>query len=202
MALIRMHRELSKKPHAIYIYLSATILLIIFFAVILTMSIVTPLNIMVKTFQDIEQSKKIRTQVNLESQCELRRVSDSFNSLLKTVADLVADVDQKTLSLTQQNEILTKMAEESSANANTQQGRTEQVATAMNEMTASIVQVADMAENTANEMQAAVNKCDNGQRKLSSCVQQLNQLSKNLSVFLCKSKPCVKTPIISVMFWM
>ena len=167
---VNAQRIVQETTRNLYITLVTTILLIVLFAIVLTISIVTPLNIMVKTFQDIEQSKKIRTQVNLDSQCELRRVSDSFNSLLKTVADLVADVDQKTESLSQQNEILTKMAEESSSNANTQQGRTEQVATAMNEMTASIVQVADMAENTANEMQAAVDECDNGQRKLSSCV--------------------------------
>lgn len=144
---------------------------------IVTLSIVGPLGMMVTKFREIADTRRLTQKIELDSKCELKRLADNFNSLLDSMSGVIGEVNHQIVDLSNQNEVLTKMGNESASNAHSQQKRTEQVATAMNEMTASMAQVSDLAGNAASEMHEAVVKCDDGQKKLGRCVTSLNQLS-------------------------
>ncbi len=176
------HQNIEKTAHDITITLEVLLviilILVITFALVITRSITSPLTMMVNTLSEIESNKKISKRIELDSSCELKRVANSFNGLMATVTNLIKQIEHTSIDLSEKNKDLMSMAGESESNANNQQNKTEQVATAMNEMNASIAQVADMAEDTTVEMRAAVQRCDDGQQKLSTCVQNLNQLAQ------------------------
>ena len=158
--------------------LIAVTILILFCSILVTISITRPLNQMVNTFKKIAQTKKLTEKIDLDSRCELKTLSENFNILLDTMSGAITLINNQVSDLSEQNKSLMNMADESANNAEGQRRRTEQVATAMNEMTASIAQVADMATNASQEMQAAVEQCEDGQGKLGSCVGYLNQLAE------------------------
>ncbi|EWH09797.1 putative methyl-accepting chemotaxis sensory transducer [Catenovulum agarivorans DS-2] len=155
------HLLAAKSAHAQYLVNSTLILAIVLLIVIAAISILlirsvtVPLTALVSTCLEISQSKDISKRVLIQGTDEISEVGNALNSLLCSFDTALTQVYQQTQ---QMNEIVAQVntASNTSLQLSTNQNdATDNVSVAMNEMTASICEVAQNTQQTSDAVQRA-----------------------------------------------
>lgn len=120
----------------------------------LSRDIVRPLRAMVVRLDDIASGNGDLTQrLPVSGRDELSDLAVSFNGFLEKIQDLVKQVAAATAQLAAAAEELSATSMQTTQEVRRQQGETDQVATAMNEMTATVQDVARSASEAASSAQ-------------------------------------------------
>jgi methyl-accepting chemotaxis protein len=107
-------------------------------------------------------------------------IAKAFNHLLDKVQEIMLQVDESSSSLTGSAEQLKQSVVSTSQRIQDQERQTEQVATAMNEMTAVVDVVAGNANSASEAAQQANVEAASGQSVVNSTAQSINELAQGI----------------------
>jgi methyl-accepting chemotaxis protein len=141
--------------------LLATTLLIIA-SVLVTRSITTPLNQMSLTMNSIEKDSDVTQKISIKGEDELAQTTAVFNTMMSRINMLMGEVNGSSKQLSDASKGLAKISDLANKNTLKQQNETDQVATAMNEMTASIQEIAQSTNDAQEAAKQATTRSKDG----------------------------------------
>ncbi|QKQ26469.1 methyl-accepting chemotaxis protein [Candidatus Reidiella endopervernicosa] len=160
-----------------------------------------PINKLRGTIQSIEQNSDLSQQIVVEKRDEIGEMADAFNGMIVKFHDSLKEVSDTTHGLTDVADRIRSTSEQSAGAVREQQTGTEMVATAMNEMEATVQEVARNAGQTAELSKDADQEAKKGAyvvtqaiggidilmsdvEQASTVIKQLDEKSENVGVVL------------------
>ncbi len=128
---------------------------------------------------DIAQNKDLNLRVD-EGTDEIGEMGAHFNSMLSSIQMVVHQVAAASSQLAAAAEELSAVTNQSQSAVHNQKIETEQVSTAMNEMTASMHEVAKNAANAAQAVLEADKEATDSQHVVASTINSINALAQEV----------------------
>lgn len=160
------------------------VLIIILAAIsgIIGRSIVCPLNSTTKAMQNIAAGDGDLTQkLPVQGADEITQLSSAFNEFTEKIRFTIASVDKTTSQLSESAEHLKQASDQNKQSINNQELETQQVATAVTEMTATVKNVAQNTDSAASAANDANREATEGQRIVSETVTSISSLSEKIN---------------------
>ncbi|MFY0664520.1 MAG: methyl-accepting chemotaxis protein [Natronospirillum sp.] len=170
---------LANEDRAVTIIAAASVLALVFgslFAVLITANIVQPTHQLVEVLKglaDGDLDQQIKTKRKDELGDLMRSTQETIVSLRNLISRLTLGIDQ----LSSATEQMAVVSQQNTQLISTQRSETEQVATAMNEMTATVQEVAKNAE----EASSAAQDCEVQTKEGGKLVRHTIDLTKQLA---------------------
>lgn len=139
--------------------------------------ITTPLRHVVAALNDIANGEGDLTQrLQIESQDEVGDVSKAFNHFVERIQVLVAQVGNVSQRIFTETESLTRISGQYTRQMLEHSKETEQVASAVNEMSATAQSVASSASNAANATSEAAQNSEEASNVVNTAINSINSL--------------------------
>ncbi len=122
----------------------------------------------------------MRVRVQSIGRDELGQVAEGVNNLAQGFSSLAGSIASSAQQVAASSEELTNIMEQSSQSIREQQAQTEEVATAMNEMTATVQEVGGNILNTANAAEEANRETGEGRQLVDETVEAIKNLSDRI----------------------
>ena len=136
----------------------------------------------VLALNDIAEGEGDLTQrIVVDSKDELGELSNSFNQFVTRVHEMVRQVSSSTVQLGAAAEEMSVITETTNSGIQRQRAETEQVATAMNEMTSTVQEVARHASEAAASAHNADEETRNGHEVVQATVNAINSLATEIN---------------------
>jgi methyl-accepting chemotaxis protein len=143
--------------------------------------ITTPLRHVVAALNDIANGEGDLTQrLKIESQDEVGDVSKAFNHFVERIQELVAQVGNVSQRIFSETESLTQISSQYTRQMLEHSKETEQVASAVNEMSATAQSVASSASNAANATSEAAQNSEEASHVVNTAINSINSLVKEV----------------------
>ena len=153
----------------------------LFIAIIISRSIVTPIKIAVDAMNDIAEGEgDLTKRLNEKGKDEVALLGAAFNNFAEKVRSMVTQVSGSTSQLAAATEEMSMITDETNQGVQKQQSETEMVATAMNEMTATVQEVARHATEASNAAQNADLEAQGGKNVVQQTVSSINTLASEI----------------------
>ncbi|MBE0436643.1 MAG: methyl-accepting chemotaxis protein [Methylomicrobium sp.] len=180
--LNRVNEQL--RTHVLYAIGFTIITLIIIGAagyISMTRIIIAPLTDLALKLQDIASGEgDLRARLKTEGKTEFAWVAHSFNNFVKKIAKTVDHISTTSEQLTQASQRLANISEETEHGVDRQQSETTQVATAMEEMTATVQEVARNAVKASEAASKADAEALTGKNVVTAAVADINRLASEV----------------------
>lgn len=131
---------------------------------------------------EISETLDLTKRVDISANNEVGDIAKAFNYLLDKVQEIMQQVDDSSGLLTRSAENLKQSVVASSQRIQDQEMQTEQVATAMNEMTVVVEMVAGNANSAAAAAQQANVEATNGQSVVGKTAGSIDDLARGVEV--------------------
>ncbi|MDT3721156.1 methyl-accepting chemotaxis protein [Pseudomonas oryzihabitans] len=171
--------DMSSAQHSLLGWLLAIIALSLATAWIITRSIVTPLR---ETIRLVEQvaSGDLSVQVAVDRQDELGVLQSALQRMTGNLRELIRELRDGVVQMASAAEELSAITEQTRAGAMAQKVETEQIATAMHQMTATIGEVARNAGQASVAAREAASKTREGDMTVGQVVTQIEDLAQEV----------------------
>jgi methyl-accepting chemotaxis protein len=143
-------------------------------------SIVQPIANVCRTIGLIRANNDFRQRVDVQGNDEMTALATDFNYMLSDFQDLVKSVNQALEMLDVATAELAKSTADTSRGMGQQQTESDMVATAVTEMGATIDEIANNTENTANKAEATNRNATHGMKEVEQTVARISALSNDL----------------------
>jgi len=183
IALDRTHYAAAISDARNIIVLMGVIALVVglFVAFLIGRTIANPIKSAVNAMNDIAEGDGDLTQRLDESgKDEVAQMGAAFNRFSEKVRLMVLQVSGSTSQLAAAAEEMSMITNETNQGVQKQQAETEMVATAMNEMTATVQEVARHATEASSAAQSADNEALNGKAVVQQTVSTINTLANEI----------------------
>ncbi|WPL18609.1 Methyl-accepting chemotaxis protein 4 [Thiorhodovibrio winogradskyi] len=158
------------------VLLSLPVLLMMYFFV--KVFVTKPLLAMTTGLRGIaEGDGDLTRRLDVRGQDEIGRASGAFNAMMDNFRELIARVLDATRQLTGAATDLAKITERTNAGVSNQRNEVDQLATAMNEMSATAQEVARGAQDGAQATGEAKTAADTGTEVVSGAMRKIEQLA-------------------------
>jgi methyl-accepting chemotaxis protein len=160
----------------------AIILIMALLVLLIARSIVRPLRDSVQAMANIASGESDLTRA-LEAQGndEITQLARHFNTFTAKMRDVIGQLKASATGLEQASTELGENAEQAQARSQQQSQQMELVATAVNEVTYGVQDVAKNAEHAAREMRDAEAQAQQGQVNIDSSLRQIEHLSSTIN---------------------
>ena len=115
-----------------------------------------------------------------EGRDEVTEMAKTLNTMLSGFQEVIYQVNEAVVAMNRTTGSLSDDARKTAQDIELQKSETEQVASAMTEMVASIEEVAMHTDQTAEKVRTAHQVAESGQRKVQSTITQTHELSERL----------------------
>jgi len=160
---------------AVAIFIVASMLGYLFSA-----SITRPILRLASTIGLIDRDADLSRRIDIDSNDEIGDMSRSFNQMLEKLHTSMREVSASTSQLAAAAEELSAITIETNNAIEVQRSETEQVATAMNEMTATVQEVAGSATSAAEAADGADTASRNGRTVVTDTIESIGQLADDV----------------------
>ncbi|MER2491355.1 methyl-accepting chemotaxis protein [Catenovulum sediminis] len=135
--------------------LIAVLVLLSMVSFVIASSITNPLKTVVRSCKDLATNKDMSVRLDEAGKDELAELSYAFNSLLDSFNTTLRGVDNEAKIIGQRTKQVAQSMSQSSTLSDSQLRATDSISVAINEMTATISEVANMATSTSDAVQTA-----------------------------------------------
>ncbi|SHN15868.1 methyl-accepting chemotaxis protein [Pseudomonas asturiensis] len=169
----------QESDHAVMMIALATALALLFSVLaawIITRQITTPLQ---ETLEVVERvaAGDLSRNLKVGRKDELGRLQSTIQRMTLSLRELVGGIRDGVTQIASAAEELSAVTEQTSAGVNSQKVETDQVATAMHEMTATVQEVARNAEEASEAAVAADQQAREGERVVNEAIAQIERLA-------------------------
>ncbi|WED21324.1 methyl-accepting chemotaxis protein [Vibrio sp. JC009] len=150
-------------------------------AVLLAANITRPIQRLTAVFKDLGQGEgDLRYRIDTKGQDEMAQLSRGFNSFISKIHRSVKEVAETGIALRGSAESVSALAETTLYSSHEQRDRTLQVATAINQMRATVNEIAGNANLAAEVSLGANSETSSSQNVVSQARDTINQLEHNV----------------------
>ncbi|AHG43103.1 methyl-accepting chemotaxis protein [Pseudomonas syringae CC1557] len=171
-------RDIESDKSAMMIAAATALALVlsILAAWIITRQITVPLN---ETLEVVERvaSGDLSRNLQVDRKDELGKLQSTIQRMTVSLRELVGGIRDGVTQIASAAEELSAVTEQTSAGVNSQKVETDQVATAMHEMTATVQEVARNAEEASEAAVAADKQARDGERVVNEAIAQIERLA-------------------------
>jgi methyl-accepting chemotaxis protein len=143
-------------------------------------SIIRPVNRLRRIMQDVAANKDLKIRSDIHGNDEIAHMSNAFNDMIDVFDRSVHEVFQSTIMLSTASEELSMITKNTHDGVQRQQTETAQVATAMNEMTATVQEVARSASDAATASRTADNQSKKGRQLVTDTITGIKSLANEV----------------------
>jgi methyl-accepting chemotaxis protein len=172
--------DYASARNMIIIVLVLVAALTVLLAVLLTRSIVRPLNVAVKVAEDVANSDLSKT-VLVDGNDEVTRLQQALSTMQGNLRSTVQQISGSATQLASAAEELNAVTEEGSRGLQQQNNEIDMAATAVNEMTAAVEEVATNAVTTSEASQQSTAAAQQGQQRVSETVNAITQMNQDVA---------------------
>jgi len=173
----------SDRTQAITLIFGATgiaVLLGIVMAYLITRSITAPINHAVAIASEVA-SGNLSVHIDNNRTDEIGRLMAALATMVSGLRELVRSIESGATNIAASAEELSTVTSQTSDGINRQKQETDQVAAAMNEMTATVADIARNAEQAFTIASDAANQATKGEHEVRETVSQVNNLSQEVN---------------------
>ncbi|MCE4056931.1 HAMP domain-containing methyl-accepting chemotaxis protein [Pseudomonas sp. Au-Pse12] len=152
------------------------ILLTALIAVFFTRSIILPVQTLLATTRKIAEGD-LRTQVEVSGQDELTELQTATRAMLDSLKSTIRHIADSSTQLASAAEEMSAITRESNAGIQQQSMETEQAATAVNEMTAAVEEVARNAVSASQSTQESERSAGLGKERVEQTIHSIEKLT-------------------------
>tara|TARA_R110000737_G_scaffold92482_1_gene125392 strand:+ start:6564 stop:8471 length:1908 start_codon:yes stop_codon:yes gene_type:complete len=153
----------------------------IFIAIFIGRTIVNPITIAVEAMNEIaEGDGDLSKRLEADGRNEISLLGEAFNRFAEKVRKMVLQVGKATEQLAASAEEMSTITNLTNNGVKAQQAETEMVATAMNQMTATVLDVANNATKASKAAQKADQEAVNGKAVVEKTVTSIDVLAKEI----------------------
>ncbi len=128
-----------------------SILILSALCIVFLLRVILPINLLRATLQDIAAGEGDLTQrLPQKGNDEINQVAVAFNLFVSKIQKTLTSTSEATIKLNQATAMLSELARQNSDNVNKQRAETQQVATAITEMAATVKEIAQNADSAAS----------------------------------------------------
>ncbi|MDH2432831.1 methyl-accepting chemotaxis protein [Pokkaliibacter sp. MBI-7] len=164
---------------AILVLLIAAVLVIVITRTI-SRSITQPLRLLTAAMQRTADGD-LTPQLHWQGKDELCQLTTDFNTLIHTQQQMVSHIQQASQQLAATSQELAVSTEQTQEGMQRQFAEIDSLATAMNQMTQTVHDVALHASSAASTTDEAKRQCDEGQRAVEASIDGIQQLAGNVT---------------------
>ena len=157
------------------------ILIGICFALVIRRMIVTPMNEVMAAVEKISMGD-LTQNLTTERKDELGQLYNNVGAMTRTLRTLISEVTNGVLNLSSTSEQLEAISKHSQNMMQSQKDETDQVATAINEMSSTVSEVARNAETAANATTKTDSIVSEGNKKVSETAVSVKSLANDLTI--------------------
>ncbi|MBT1445163.1 methyl-accepting chemotaxis protein [Shewanella sp. JM162201] len=140
-----------------------------------------PIAAVARMFREIGEGEgDLRQRLPVEGEDELAQLAGGFNSFISKIQDSVLEVARTSEALGKSAIDVSRQAQQTLEDSQDQKDRTMQVVTAINEMGATVNEIASNAANAAEAAKDADRASDAGQKVVTQARDTINQLSRDV----------------------
>ena len=140
--------------------------------------ITCPLNTAVHAMKDISEGEgDLTRRLDVSGKDEIGQLALSFNAFISKMQNLIREVTASTSQLSSAAEEMSMITSETRTGVQRQQSETALVATAINEMTSTVQEVANNAESAASGASQADSQTEQGKQIVSSTMSSISALA-------------------------
>lgn len=155
-----------------------TLLIGLGLALIIARGITRPICVAVEAMDDIAKGDgDLTKRLDEEGKNEIARLSGAFNRFAEKVQNLVIEISTSTTNLSTAAEHVSAITVQTNEGIHRQQMETEQVATAMNEMTSTVQEVARSATQAAESTSHANDEANTGRRVVEKTIDVIQSVA-------------------------
>ncbi|MGO1749024.1 MAG: methyl-accepting chemotaxis protein [Marinobacter sp.] len=173
----------ADRTQAITLIFGATgiaVLLGILMAYLITRAITSPINHAVAIASEVA-SGNLSVHIDNNRTDEIGRLMAALATMVSGLRELVRSIESGATNIAASAEELSTVTSQTSDGINRQKQETDQVAAAMNEMTATVADIARNAEQAFTIASDAANQATKGEHEVRETVNQVNSLSVEVS---------------------
>ncbi|MCP4325577.1 MAG: methyl-accepting chemotaxis protein [Psychromonas sp.] len=156
--------------------MSLLVLLGVYF---ITKSIIDSLNLAVKFAEDIANGD-LNTQVDCDKSDEIGALSNALNIMVKKLKEMVLDINNSSSQLHLSSVNMSQISKLTSQGVQKQQQDLQQIASSMTEMSTTVSQVSDNAEQARSATHNANSEAEEGKSIVHSTTQSIKSLAEEL----------------------
>jgi len=156
------------------------LMLAITMMVILYRKVIPPICAIRTAIENIEKSSDLSKRIEIRSGDEIGFAAAAFNKMLEKFESIIQQVSSSISLLANVSERMTAITEETNHGMNHQQSEITQVATAMNEMMATVQTVAQNANEAAMAAQQADEQALNGKHVVAESIDSIDRLADDV----------------------
>jgi len=179
-AVADSQNDYASARNLIIIVLVLVAALTVLLAILLTRSIVRPLNAAVKVAEDVANSDLSKT-VLVDGNDEVTRLQQALSTMQGNLRSTVQQISGSATQLASAAEELNAVTEEGSRGMQQQNNEIDMAATAVNEMTAAVEEVATNAVTTSEASQQSTAAAQQGQQRVSETVNAITQMNQDVA---------------------
>ncbi|MDQ2190002.1 methyl-accepting chemotaxis protein [Vibrio anguillarum] len=158
------------------------ILIVGFFAIILNRSIMRPLELFDLSIRSFASGDAdLTARMEKFNAPEFARLSDNFNAFVSSLQSIIARVHQVGQQVVDETNDMTQRAQQVDAIASGQREETDQVATAMTEMTTTATEISNNAHHAAQSAKDADDNAKDAHEIVDSAAQSVQDLAKEVA---------------------
>ncbi|MBL0709995.1 MAG: methyl-accepting chemotaxis protein [Colwellia sp.] len=178
--------ELIEKANIdLFILVTNVIGVILVFVAMITMlllarTVLMPINSLLEVIQTISKNNNLSLRITQKSNDEIGSMGAAFNQMLESFQDIIGSVTQSTFDVTETASNMRVVADKTVQDISNQKNQTDQVSTAINEMS---ITVQDVANNTAKAVQSALRangKCIEGKGIVSTSSNTMSLIATQI----------------------
>lgn len=163
------------------IIVGCTMLVLLIISALIAKSILAPLHLTTQALHDISEGEGDLTQrLDTKGRDEVAALSNAFNQFAEKIRNTISQVNVATDHLSSSTSELSEITVKSNEGMSNQRGETQQVATAVTEMAATVHEIAKNAEATAASAKEANNEANHGRTVVDDATKAINSLAEEI----------------------
>lgn len=180
------HKEVKEHTEFIdllaYSIFAVVVVIAASFATYISKNILSSINHLKRTMNDVAQSKDLTIVAHSKSKDELGEMADTFNGMITSFRNLIVEVNHSVSTLNIATQSLSEGIHTTNDGVDTQIQQTDLVATAVTEMVATVDEIANNTNEAASKAELTNNNAVNGKEGVNKTIAQIDELSESLLV--------------------
>jgi methyl-accepting chemotaxis protein len=147
----------------------------------LSIGILRPIRELASTMSQAAKENDLTIRMTIKSQDEIGETSQAFNTMLEKFQASIGQVGGSSTRIAEASKDMSAITLHTTQAIQEQKSQTEQLATAMNQMTDTVQEVAKNTAEAANGAAQAITESDAGRKVVNRTTETINSLSKSIS---------------------
>jgi len=160
-----------------YIVITCLAFTMIIILILIIRTLITRISLLASTIKNVESTKNLRIRIKDNNKDELGEAAHCLNNFLQSLEDTLRDISDSFITMASDTDVMASLSESTRNGMQSQQGKIEQVATAMNQMSSTVQEVTRNTSSAAESANNTNTEAEKTQKIMTQTMSSINNLS-------------------------